>query len=863
MTRSLRPWLAFLACLVFIPPVFGHVFDKTSIEIPVGKTDTFTITDHSGCTAMTQLTVADSTVASVDPTETGFVVTYTYTVKALKPGKTIITVRWFGNEAAGCYDSGTQLIVITVTDPASAAQEALLRGITLDIHPIQVIQTPPFEDLQETVPLVAEKSTMVRVFLIWSPPDPTVIRNVTCRLNADGDADAITADIYYVGGKTYVIPQGSQANPLGGSVSDISRLRAAQEAYNFEFPRTLGHHPTGSTSTIEAHLDAGGTSYPGRTEQFGLRTSAKTLHFSFRTIESIDKPLVKNEAALAAFARTQFERILAVYPAPHTRAQMYFTAAPTRIAGSLGAFSTWLLEASLNTPGSEYIDLFVMIAAGKTPDRRNQPGRTGMVSDWAGSGTYGYAPWYLSRTVYVAEDAETFTTAHEYGHKLIGMGHSDETAASGWDVRHYTSRSNPYKPQGIAASPSGNFQALMWPTANSDSEGWITEGEYMKLMESMTSASAAGPMAVRPLALPSTNIVISGELDTASVVHLNPFLLTQAAPTSLAASGPFAVLCLSSSGTILSQAPFSLVAPAPPAVPSINPALPVPDVQNSFFYFIMPFPTDTARIQIVRVQDQNILAERKVSPTPPSLMVNGLTRVDAEAEYEVTISVADDDGDPLDYVISYTPDATNHIPLSVQWGDPNRRFRFSAKSLPGSPQGRVRVLVTDGVRSAEAYSPVAAFSNQKPLVSILEPMRDNVFAESAPIQLRGVVYDPEDGILSGNALEWHLDNGATPVGSDERLTFASLPLGDHSVTLRATDSKGAFQDSTLRIRVRPLNTLYVDLQKDTGDAVLQWTGVKALQSSLSVTGPWLDVADASSPYYVPADRPVTFYRIKP
>ena len=43
-------------------------------------------------------------------------------------------------------------------------------------------------------------------------------------------------------------------------------------------------------------------------------------------------------------------------------------------------------------------------------------------------------------------------------------------------------------------------------------------------------------------------------------------------------------------------------------------------------------------------------------------------------------------------------------------------------------------------------------------------MPDRLFAEDTPIFLRGVAYDPEDGIVSGGALEWRLDGGAA--GSD-------------------------------------------------------------------------------------------------
>ena len=209
-------------------------------------------------------------------------------------------------------------------------------------------------------------------------------------------------------------------------------------------------------------------------------------------------------------------------------------------------------------------------------------------------------------------------------------------------------------------------------------------------------------MSIRPLAQMSANILVSGEFADASTVRLNPFILTHTAPNAPASSGPFAVRCLSADGAVLSQTPFNLEAPAPPAVPFIDPALPVPDVQNNFFLFVMPFAAGTARIQAVRVQDLTVLAERDVSANPPVLTVSALAQVTTEADYEATITASDKDSDPLQYVISYTPDGTNHIPLNVQWIEPNRRFRFPGKSLPGSSQGHVRVLVTDGVRSAEA-----------------------------------------------------------------------------------------------------------------------------------------------------------------
>ncbi|HHT9106838.1 MAG TPA: hypothetical protein ACFYD7_13355 [Candidatus Wujingus californicus] len=63
--------LAF-AFLLHASVSIGHVFDKDTVELyGVGDTDTFTMTDTTGCAAYTEASVADTTIASVSPTSTG------------------------------------------------------------------------------------------------------------------------------------------------------------------------------------------------------------------------------------------------------------------------------------------------------------------------------------------------------------------------------------------------------------------------------------------------------------------------------------------------------------------------------------------------------------------------------------------------------------------------------------------------------------------------------------------------------------------------------------------------------------------------------------------------------------------------
>lgn len=112
----------FLLAVAFLlnPSVsMGHVFDKDTVDLfGVGDTDTFTITDTTGCEALTRATVTDPSIALVAPESTGAVVTQTYTVLATGIGTTTITVNWigidFGTEGGECTEEGSHVINVIV-----------------------------------------------------------------------------------------------------------------------------------------------------------------------------------------------------------------------------------------------------------------------------------------------------------------------------------------------------------------------------------------------------------------------------------------------------------------------------------------------------------------------------------------------------------------------------------------------------------------------------------------------------------------------------------------------------------------------------------------------------------------------------
>jgi hypothetical protein len=71
-----------------------------------------------------------------------------------------------------------------------------------------------------------------------------------------------------------------------------------------------------------------------------------------------------------------------------------------------------------------------------------------------------------------------------------------------------------------------------------------------------------------------------------------------------------------------------------------------------------------------------------------------------------------------------------------------------------------------------------------------------------PIAFIGVANDPEDGALSGMSMVW-TDDLEGPIGEGEMFDAALDVVGDHTVTLTATDSDGNVGEAVLTFAIVP------------------------------------------------------------
>lgn len=113
----------------------------------------------------------------------------------------------------------------------------------------------------------------------------------------------------------------------------------------------------------------------------------------------------------------------------------------------------------------------------------------------------------------------------------------------------------------------------------------------------------------------------------------------------------------------------------------------------------------------------------------------------------------------------------------------------------------VTLTATDGEGATGMASvSITVEANQEPSASISSPSDGATFGEGAPVDFEGSGDDPEDGSLGGASLEWESDRDGA-LGTGGTVTRSDLSVGDHAVTLTATDGQGATAAATVSITV--------------------------------------------------------------
>jgi hypothetical protein len=341
---------------------------------------------------------------------------------------------------------------------------------------------------------------------------------------------------------------------------------------------------------------------------------------------------------------------------------------------------------------------------------------------------------------------------------------------------------------------------------------WISQFTYEGLIGAFPAPPRRNPFS------PFQFVIVRGRVafaeDTATLTPVLEF--TGDAPAVL--PGPYRVELLDAAGRELAAADFEpevMDADAPePEVPTDEPT----------GLILVPLPKPAPPIaRIVVRRNGVVIGERLASPSRPSVGILSPRGGDVVTGDQVTFAWmgADPDGDPLTYTVSYSADGgTTWTTLAVDLTATT--LTVPRGELGGSTEGRLLVVVSDGIHTDSALSEPFVVANNPPVVNIDLPRPGEVFTGVQVVTLEGTAFDREDGPLGGLAVGWFSDvDGFIGSGELVEVNAANFTEGTHQLTFVAVDSAGEMGSAGVTIHIfrippPPIVTVTVDIKPGEG-----------------------------------------------
>ncbi|MBN1421687.1 MAG: hypothetical protein JXP34_23135 [Planctomycetes bacterium] len=323
---------------------------------------------------------------------------------------------------------------------------------------------------------------------------------------------------------------------------------------------------------------------------------------------------------------------------------------------------------------------------------------------------------------------------------------------------------------------------------------WISDFSYHGLMDFFQDNLSKGKMEM--IEAEGEGLLVVGSMDPdGGNFQLQPTKYFERAPLPIRRQGNYAIVLLDRLGKELASYPFEPVTAeyGPPIDPKN------PGTERILINEVVPFVKGTARINIEG--PKGLLAFHRAGlgvPKVTLLKPNGGQTLDGDP---ITVSwqASDPDGDPLHFSILYTPDGEAWETVAVDLEGTS--VEIDAVNIPAGGHAIFRVVASDGIYSASDDSDAPnVVPNRPPTVRIIEPAGDIVVAYGQTVALEGKAYDIDDGTLEGDSLEWSSSIGGA-LGTGSVLAVGDLGIGDHTITLKATDSMKGVATDTVHVKV--------------------------------------------------------------
>jgi hypothetical protein len=290
---------------------------------------------------------------------------------------------------------------------------------------------------------------------------------------------------------------------------------------------------------------------------------------------------------------------------------------------------------------------------------------------------------------------------------------------------------------------------------------------------------------------------IYGYLDPEGKFVFEPWYSYLAPPGAKTAnkSGEYAVCVYDSKGKKLATTWFNAADKTQATMLKGTESLPNPKIPVNV---VIDHPESGAKIAVEK--DGKEVYSRTVTKNAPEVKFVGLSE-NQSLQNKATIKweAGDKDGDELSFALYYCLSNGEYYVLGHNIT--GRSLDVDLTEYPGSDEAYFYIYATDGVRTAETYSPYVSVPYVAPkfLTELAEPLKGKITEE---ILLPVEVWDAQDGWLcTGSQVSWAL--GGEEISITD--TFHSWPFqfepGVHTLTCTATNSAGQSVSKDYKIEV--------------------------------------------------------------
>ncbi len=315
---------------------------------------------------------------------------------------------------------------------------------------------------------------------------------------------------------------------------------------------------------------------------------------------------------------------------------------------------------------------------------------------------------------------------------------------------------------------------------------WMSTYTYKKLWAVMTGWNK---LALSPFEKDNSQeyFIISGLINSGqSVENLKVQQNMMPIQPANSNSGPYTVVLLDQSDDVLHEESFE--------ANSLG-----HDIAIESFLLTIHYYSETRTI-LIKLGDE-ILETIDITSGIPTVQVNYPNGTENLSGLQtVTWSAGDPDGDPLTYDIFYSPDnGTTWLGLVTDLT--TKSFNWNTDNSPGSDNGIIRIVASDGANTAydDSDSPFT-IASKTPVVTIISPENSSNFFLNRRIKFEGSGYDEEDGMVADDLHIW-TSNIDGIIGQGKIITAESLTAGVHTITLSVEDSDGNPGTATVSITV--------------------------------------------------------------